>query len=39
MMAERPTEQPLESYSHYLTEFEHQRFDDVEIPGQYSLVR
>ncbi|KAI8052220.1 kinase-like domain-containing protein [Syncephalis plumigaleata] len=39
MMAERPTELPLESYSHYLTEFEHQRFDDVEIPGQYSLLK
>lgn len=38
MIAERPVEVPLESYSYYLTEFEHQRFDDVEVPGQYLLV-
>ncbi|RKP06117.1 phosphatidylinositol kinase, partial [Thamnocephalis sphaerospora] len=39
MLVERPTRQPLESYSHYLTEFEHQRFDDVEVPGQYTLLK
>jgi transformation/transcription domain-associated protein len=39
ILAERPTNQPLESYSHYLTEFEHQRFDDVEVPGQYDLIK
>ncbi|KXS11669.1 hypothetical protein M427DRAFT_158085 [Gonapodya prolifera JEL478] len=27
----------LEHYSHYLVEFEHQKFDEIEIPGQYLL--
>jgi transformation/transcription domain-associated protein len=31
----RPTLQHLEHCSHYLVEFQHQRFDDVELPGQY----
>ncbi|KAL7750961.1 transcription-associated protein 1 [Sorochytrium milnesiophthora] len=27
----------LEHLSHYLIEFDHQRFDDIEVPGQYLL--
>ncbi len=34
----RPMKNPLELFSHYLVEFEHQKFDDVEIPGQYLQV-
>ncbi|KAI9139518.1 hypothetical protein BKA69DRAFT_1040037 [Paraphysoderma sedebokerense] len=33
----RPRCQNLENFSHYLVEFEHQKFDDVEVPGQYLL--
>ncbi|THH10763.1 hypothetical protein EW146_g8270 [Bondarzewia mesenterica] len=32
----RPRIQPLDLLSHYLTEFQHAKFDDVEIPGQYT---
>eukprot|EP00158_Paraphelidium_tribonemae_P010007 Partr_v1_DN29030_c0_g2_i1_m58788 putative Transformation transcription domain-associated protein len=35
----RPKQQVLTQYSHYLVEFEHQRFDDVEVPGQYIELR
>ncbi|KAI8979847.1 hypothetical protein BDF20DRAFT_535994 [Mycotypha africana] len=35
----RPRKQKLESSSHYLVEFQHQKFDDVEIPGQYLLLK
>ncbi|KAK3373790.1 hypothetical protein B0T24DRAFT_553397 [Lasiosphaeria ovina] len=34
----RPSHMPLEGYAHYsphLSEFRYQKFDDVEIPGQY----
>lgn len=31
----RPHHQHLEHCSHYLVEFQHQKFDEVEIPGQY----
>jgi len=31
----RPRLQHLEHCSHYLVEFQHQKFDEVEIPGQY----
>ncbi|KAK5663129.1 hypothetical protein OQA88_6546 [Cercophora sp. LCS_1] len=34
----RPSHMPLESFAHYsphLSEFKYQKFDDVEIPGQY----
>ncbi|KAF8460620.1 hypothetical protein BDZ91DRAFT_851440 [Kalaharituber pfeilii] len=33
----RPPTQNLESYSPLLSEFRFQRFDDVEVPGQYLL--
>jgi transformation/transcription domain-associated protein len=29
----------LENFSRYLVEFEHQKYDEVEVPGQYLLVR
>ncbi|KAI9230671.1 MAG: hypothetical protein DHS80DRAFT_12039 [Piptocephalis tieghemiana] len=35
----QPTLIPLETLSTYLADFEHQRFEDVEIPGQYLLLR
>ncbi|CAZ79218.1 unnamed protein product [Tuber melanosporum] len=33
----RPPNQNLEAYSPHLSEFRFQRFDDVEVPGQYLL--
>lgn len=35
----RPPYQNLENYSPHLSEFRFQKFDDVEVPGQYLLVR
>ncbi|KAI9209824.1 uncharacterized protein BJ171DRAFT_609195 [Polychytrium aggregatum] len=35
----RPGKQHLEHFSHYLVEFEYQKFDDIEVPGQYFLLR
>lgn len=34
----RPRLQPLALLSHYLTEFEYSKIDDIEIPGQYTEV-
>lgn len=34
----RPRVQPLDLLSHYLTEFQYGKFDDIEVPGQYSDV-
>ncbi|KAI9798642.1 MAG: hypothetical protein M1833_004631 [Piccolia ochrophora] len=31
----RPSHQPLETYSPHLSEFRFQKFDEVEVPGQY----
>lgn len=31
----RPSKQHLEHCSHFLVEFQHQKFDEVEVPGQY----
>ncbi|CAO3681372.1 unnamed protein product [Umbelopsis ramanniana] len=39
MLDSRSRKQKLESASHYLIEFQHQKFDDVEIPGQYLLLK
>ncbi|KAJ3065514.1 hypothetical protein HDU99_004150, partial [Rhizoclosmatium hyalinum] len=33
----RPRKQHLEYFSHYLVEFEYQKFDEIEVPGQYFL--
>jgi len=38
LLDSRPRRQHLEQYSHYLIEFEHQKFADIEVPGQYLLV-
>lgn len=35
LLDRRPARQHLEHCSHYLVEFQHQRFDEVEVPGQY----
>ena len=35
----RPPSKSLESMSHHLSEFRFQRFDEVEVPGQYLLHR
>jgi transformation/transcription domain-associated protein len=34
----RPKDRQLEYFSHYLSEFEYSKFDEVEVPGQYALV-
>ena len=38
MLDARPRVQSLEMLSHYLTEFQYSKFDDIEIPGQYTEV-
>ncbi|KAH6600577.1 hypothetical protein BASA50_002141 [Batrachochytrium salamandrivorans] len=35
----RPRVQYLEHFSHYLAEFEYQKFDEIEVPGQYFEMR
>ncbi|KAI9000171.1 phosphatidylinositol kinase, partial [Gaertneriomyces semiglobifer] len=35
----RPKRQHLEHFSHWLVEFENQKFEDIEVPGQYFLIR
>ena len=35
----RPREQTLDTVSHYLIEYPHGKYDDIEIPGQYTEVR
>ncbi|KAL0949509.1 hypothetical protein HGRIS_009561 [Hohenbuehelia grisea] len=32
----RPRMQPLDALSHYLTEFQYSKVDDIEVPGQYN---
>ena len=34
----RPRLQPLAVLSHYLTEFQYSKVDEIEIPGQYTEV-
>lgn len=34
----RPRLQSLELLSHYLTDFQHGKFDEIEVPGQYTEV-
>jgi len=38
LLDSRPRKQHLEHFSHWLVEFEYQKFDEVEVPGQYVLV-
>ncbi|KAL5037675.1 transcription-associated protein 1 [Batrachochytrium dendrobatidis] len=35
----RPRVQYLEHFSHHLVEFEYQKFDEIEVPGQYFEMR
>ena len=35
----RPRVQPLDLISHWLVEFQHLKYDEVEVPGQYLEVR
>lgn len=35
----RPRLQSLDTISHYLAEYPHGKYDDIEIPGQYTEVR
>lgn len=39
MLDLRPRIQPLALVSHYLTEFQYNKIDEIEIPGQYTEVR
>ncbi|KAI8907173.1 hypothetical protein EDD86DRAFT_232632 [Gorgonomyces haynaldii] len=39
LLDSRPMTQYLEHYSPYLAEFEYQKFDEVEVPGQYFAIR
>ncbi|KAJ3082179.1 hypothetical protein HK100_009727, partial [Physocladia obscura] len=39
LLDNRPRKQHLEYFSHYLAEFEYQKFDEIEIPGQYFLLK
>jgi transformation/transcription domain-associated protein len=34
----RQKNQRLEHFSHYLVEFEFNKFEEIEVPGQYLLV-
>ena len=34
----RPRVQSLDNLSHYLIEFQYTKFDEVEVPGQYTEV-
>lgn len=38
VLALRPKVQPLDILSHWLAEFQHHLYEDVEVPGQYLEV-
>lgn len=38
LLDHRPQKLFLEHFSHYLAEFEFQKFEEIEVPGQYLLV-
>ncbi len=38
MLDSRPRIQPLALVSHYLTEFQYNKIDEIEVPGQYTEV-
>jgi len=38
LLDQRPRWQSLELLSHYLTEFEYNKVDEIEVPGQYTEV-
>ncbi|KAJ3211873.1 hypothetical protein HDU67_004198 [Dinochytrium kinnereticum] len=39
LLCSRPRRQHLEHYSHYLIEFEYQKFDEIDVMGQYFLLK
>ncbi|KAI8819858.1 uncharacterized protein EV422DRAFT_620718 [Fimicolochytrium jonesii] len=39
LLDSRPKKQHLEHFSHWLVEFEYQKFEDIDVPGQYFLIR
>ncbi|TPX61909.1 hypothetical protein PhCBS80983_g00781 [Powellomyces hirtus] len=39
LLDSRPRKQYLEQFSHWLAEFEYQKFEDIEVPGQYFMIR
>ncbi|KNC98645.1 histone acetyltransferase TRA1 [Spizellomyces punctatus DAOM BR117] len=39
LLDSRPRRQHLEHFSHWLVEFEYQKFEDIEVPGQYFLMK
>lgn len=39
LLDSRPRKQHLEHFSHWLVEFEYQKFEDIEVPGQYFLMK
>jgi transformation/transcription domain-associated protein len=39
VFSSRPRKQAMEQSSSYLVEFEHRRFEDVDLPGQFLLLR
>lgn len=38
ILESRPRFQSLNGLSHYLAEFHHSKFDEIEVPGQYLEV-
>lgn len=38
MLNKKPKRCPIESSSHWLVEFQYQKFDEIEVPGQYLQV-
>lgn len=38
LLDSRPRLQPLAVLSHYLTEFQYSKVDEIEVPGQYTEV-
>jgi transformation/transcription domain-associated protein len=38
VMTSKPRIQSLDSLSHYLTEFQYNKVDEIEVPGQYAEV-
>lgn len=39
LLNKKPKRCNLESASHWLVEFQYQKFDEIEVPGQYLKVR
>ncbi|KAJ1570141.1 hypothetical protein HK096_003231 [Nowakowskiella sp. JEL0078] len=39
LLDSKPERQNLENFCHYLVEFDHQKFDEIEVPGQYLQMK